>query len=104
MTTTDVGPPPNYPAPKHATHSFSHSPSVPQMVAYCFICCEIVVYFGCLHSINPNYILFGFYCASTVLMLVFAAICSFSNPTDSVVYLYKWHKYDKSVKFEPNYN
>lgn len=36
--------------------------------------------------------------------MINAIWCSLSNPTDLIVYHYKWSKHDKTIKFEPNYN
>jgi hypothetical protein len=36
-------------------------------------------------------------------MFVFTSICSLTNPTDMLVYHYKWSKHDKNIKFSTDY-
>lgn len=96
--------PPNYPSSRHASHTFSHSPSVPQILAYMIVTAEILVYFLCLRQLYENYIVLGLYCGFGVIVLVSGAICSATNPTDVVVYHYKWSKLDKSVLFDTDFS
>lgn len=95
--------PPNYPSTRHASHTFSHSPSIPQIISYVCIIAEIIIYFVCIHQKYQNYILMGFYILSGILMIITAAVCSSTNPTDKVIYYYKWSKIDKSVRFTIDY-
>lgn len=96
--------PPNYPRVRHASHTFSHTPSLPQLFAYLSVAAELVIYYVCLHRLYLNYILLGVYSASAGLVIAFALICSCTNPTDRMVYLYKWSKYSKEVKFESDFS
>lgn len=45
----------------------------------------------------------GIYIASAFFVILFCLICSLSNPTDRVVYHYKWSKHTKSVKFDSDF-
>ena len=88
-------PPPNYSLTNRATHSFSHLPSIPQVFAYLVISFDIITFYLCIHYINENWIIFGFYSFSLFLVIVSTALTSCSDPTDRTVYKYKWSKYKK---------
>lgn len=85
--------PPNYPKASHGSHGFSLGPSFAQVASYIIITAEIVVFFVCVHQVLQNYVILGLYVGFGVLMIVSALVCSCSNPTDMLVYHYKWSKY-----------
>lgn len=93
-------PPPNYHHFNHATHTFSHAPSAPQIFSYCIILSEIVSYYVCIHSIINNWVLFGLYTFSVLLVVATTCITSLSDPTDKIVYNYKWSKYKNETFME----
>ena len=74
--------PPNYPANKHSSHSFSHRPSCAQIIAYLVIGGEYIVYFTCIMDLLGEWVVSGLYIGTGVLMLAFAIVASCSNPTD----------------------
>ena len=78
--------PPNYDTNKHATNTFSQSPSCPQILAYIIIVGSIIIFYACIHHLLNNWILFGLYTFFTLLFLTFYCLASCSDPTDRTVY------------------
>ena len=56
---------------------------------------DVIIYYLCIHVLNPNWILFAFYTFSLLLLIISTAVASCSDPTDRTVYDYKWSKYNK---------
>ena len=96
--------PPNYPTAKHASHSFSHRASFPQVIAYLVIAGGIAIYFVCLRQLYQNWVLMGLYLGSGLLMVLTAVVASCSNPTDPTVYHYKWSKITNNIVFETDFS
>jgi hypothetical protein len=44
------------------------------------------------------YIVFG------IVMVVSSALATLSNPTDRMVYYYKWSRHDRKITFAPEYD
>ena len=84
-------PPPIYQRIPRATHSFSHSPSCQQVFIILVFIASIVVYYVCIHSLEENWVLFGLYTFSLLVMIISYIITSCTDPTDRIVYSYKWH-------------
>lgn len=96
--------PPNYKSNEHATHGLSNTPSPAQITSFLVIGYTIAVYFSCVMSIHYNLTLLILYSTSFAVVLVSSAQASLTNPTDRVVYYYKWSRHDKKVTFSPEYD
>ena len=94
--------PPNYEPPTHATHGLSHCPSPAQIAAYLVVAASIAIYFTSIYSLYANTILLATYIIFGSIMLGSAALATIINPTDQVVYYYKWSLHDKTISFIPD--
>jgi hypothetical protein len=94
-------PPPNYPQPQHATNAFSHRPSAAQLTSYIAIAYTLSTYFSCVLPLHFNLTLLTLFSCSLLVLVVASAKASLANPTDRVVYYYKWSRHDRSVVFSP---
>ena len=54
----------------------------------------------CIHHIINNWVLFGLYTFSALLVVASTFITSISDPTDKIVYNYKWSKYKNEAFVE----
>lgn len=96
-------PPPNYSLKQHATHGLSLRLSVAQVVAYIVIGSSIAIYFSSIIKLHNSSVLLALYCVFGVTMLVSSSLATFDDPTDRLVYYYKWSRFDQNVEFSPEY-
>jgi hypothetical protein len=73
------------------------------MASYLVIAFSISVYFSCTISISLNIALLVLYIFFGVTMVVTSAIATLCDPTDRLVYHYKWSRHDKKILFAPDY-
>ena len=92
--------PPNFSNSKHTSNAFSRNISKSQISAYLLVCLEIIVFFLCMNPFIQNLIILSFYVISGVVFFVSAAISQCSDPTDKVVYHYKWSRHNKLIAFD----
>ena len=97
-------PPPSYSLKEHATHGFSHSPSLAQIVSYLIIAYTVLVYLLCTISITQSTPLLVLFSLSLATLVISSGIATLMDPTDRVVFYYKWSRYDKKVPFSPEYD
>lgn len=97
-------PPPSYSLREHATHGCSHPPSLAQMVSYLVIGYTVLVYLLCTMSLSESTALLVLFCVFLGSLVISAGIATVMDPTDRVVYYYKWSRYDKKVGFSPEYD
>jgi hypothetical protein len=97
-------PPPNYKLTEHATNGFSIKPSPAQIISYIMIAFSISVYFSCTNWIQSNTPLFILFIILTLTVIISSALATWVDPTDRVVYYYKWSRHDKTVSFSPQYD
>lgn len=97
-------PPPNYNSPNHATHGFSQRPSIAQIIAYIVISASVGIYFSSTLPLGMFPAVMGVYIGLGLIMVVSSAGATLINPTDRVVYYYKWSRYDRKVIFAPEYD
>ena len=93
--------PPNYNLNQHATNGFSQRPSAAQIVAYLMIAISIAVYFSSTIVIDYSPVLLSLYTVFGVVMVVSAGLATGIDPTDRVVYYYKWTRHDRKIPFAP---
>ncbi len=97
-------PPPNYLLTEHATHGFSTRPSPAQLASYIVISLSIAVYFSSTLSLLQSPALLALYCISGLTMALSALAATICDPTDRVVYFYKWSRHDRQITFAPDYS
>lgn len=97
-------PPPNYNLDQHATNGFSQRPSCAQLSAYLIIATSIAVYFSSTLPLDHSPVLLALYLLFGVVMAVSAALATAIDPTDRVVYYYKWSRHDRKIPFAPEYD
>lgn len=68
------------------------------------IIASICIYFSCVWSLLQNTALIVLLCLSGIIMVLSSAYCTLSDPTDRIIYYYKWSKFDKNIKFAPDYS
>lgn len=96
-------PPPNYILKERATHGFSRTPSIAQIVSYIAIICSIVIYFSSIITLYNLQVLLVLYVVFGVVMIVSSLLAILYDPTDRLVYYYKWSRYDSKIEFTPEY-
>jgi hypothetical protein len=96
-------PPPNYNSKIHSRHGFSKCPSSTQILSYFVIISSIIIYFTCIWPFCPNLPLLILLSLSGLTMVFTSAYCTFLDPTDRLIYYYKWSRYDKKIQFSPDY-
>jgi len=94
-------PPPNYKLNKHSINGFSIRPSPAQLISYILIAFSISIYFSCTNILLNNTILLVFYITTGLILIISSALATIVDPTDRMVYYYKWSKHDKKVAFSP---
>jgi palmitoyltransferase ZDHHC1/11 len=73
------------------------------VAAYCLISASIAVYFSCTNVLHSSSLLLFLYCLFGAVMILSAARATLANPTDRVVYSYKWSLQEKRVTFVVDY-
>lgn len=66
------------------------------------VAASIAIYFTSIYSLYANTILLATYIIFGSIMLGSAALATMINPTDQVVYYYKWSLHDKTISFIPD--
>lgn len=94
-------PPPNYNLREHATNGFSQRPSPAQIAAYLIIASSIAIYFSSTLPLHSSGVLLALYLGFGIVMVVSAAMATVIDPTDRVVYYYKWSRHDRKIPFAP---
>lgn len=97
-------PPPNYSLNDHAINGFSHRLSLAQIVSYIIIALSIAIYFSSTFTLHNNTVLLALYIVFGFIMVVTSSAATLIDPTDRVVYYYKWSRHDRNVKFAPEYD
>lgn len=97
-------PPPNYNLREHATNGFSQGPSIAQIASYLIIAASIAVYFSSTLALDHSRVLLVLYVVFGVAMAASAALATGMDPTDRVVYYYKWSRHDRKITFAPEYD
>jgi hypothetical protein len=97
-------PPPNYNLQQHATNGFSQRPSAAQLASYVIIATSIAIYFSSTLPLNNAPALLALYIIFGVIMCVSAGLATIIDPTDRVVYYYKWSRHDRKIPFAPEYD
>jgi large-conductance mechanosensitive channel len=97
-------PPPNYSLREHATNGFSQCPSPAQLAAYLIIATSIAVYFSSTLPLHNSSALLALYLLFGITMVMSAGMATVIDPTDRVVYYYKWSRHDRKIPFAPEYD
>lgn len=78
-------------------NSFTMSPSITQITAYVVVLLGILVFYICItpnmNNTAVNISLSIFYGVSTILLIIFGAISSYVDPSDTVI-----EEYHRSIK------
>lgn len=69
------------------------------MAAYLVIATTIGIYFSCVISLYFHPVLVALYCFFGVVMVVSSGLATGVNPSDRVVYYYKWSLHDRTIAF-----
>lgn len=94
-------PPPNYDLKERATHGLSLNLSLAQIVSYICIASSVAIYFSSIVTLHNNQILLILYTIFGVSMIVSSFLATMNDPTDRLVYFYKWSRFDSKIEFVP---
>lgn len=97
-------PPPNYDLNLHATNGFSHKPSPAQIISYLVIIASITIYFTSVLPTLNIIILLILYIIFGTLMIISAGWATAIDPTDRVVYYFKWTRINHNISFNADYD
>jgi hypothetical protein len=65
------------------------------------IAVSIAIYFSSIMPLRHEVVVIVLYAVFGGLMVLSSAAATLIDPTDRVVYYYKWSKFDKNISFTP---